>query len=236
MRVVDAATRLFDLMSDADVEFPRHLTSGLGDEDLQALQAFHRVKLPAEVLAFYGAFSLPVYYQQLDCKSNFFDGFGMFSLQLGLLRKYTLNKSIGDFYPLYERRDGWLPFLEDKANYFLLDTAFGNLQDGSCPLLFLPHGGNPELRFRSLTAFFDTMHDWLAEGILHVEDGLLSKSCHARPEQLAEVALLHNSGLTYWQDIVACAGIVQTDLSGLVLANDVDCEPVDNNVSGKIAE
>jgi hypothetical protein len=203
MRVVEAATRLFDLMSDAGLEFPRHLTAGLSDDDLRALQTFHRVKLPEEVLDFYANFSLPVYYQQLDSRSNFFDGFGMFSLQLALLRKYTLNKSIGDFYQSYERRDGWLPFLEDRANYFLLDTAFGNLQDGSCPLLFLPHGGDPELRFGSLTSFFDTIHDWLAEDILRVENGRLSLCREAQPQMLAEVALRHNPDLAYWREFGA---------------------------------
>ncbi|MBU6454619.1 MAG: hypothetical protein KGS72_22810, partial [Cyanobacteria bacterium REEB67] len=126
----------------------------------------------------------------------------MLGLQQALIKKHSLGELAVEFFDDYEGHHGWLPFLDDGDNCFVLDTAHAIGADGACPVLLLFQGGEPEPRFVSLASMFDTMHDWLNEGVLTIDDGHVSSTSKALRARLATVAIRHNPGIEYWQQMV----------------------------------
>ena len=202
MSVVESATRLFSLISADDAHFTRHLLPGLSEAEWQSITTFHRVTMSAEIEHFYRHFNLPAGYQTAEDKPTFYDGYWMLGLQQALIKKHSLSEFAVEFFDDYEGHHGWLPFLDDGDNLFVLDTTHAVGTNGASPVLLLFQGGEPEPRFVSLAAMFDTMHDWLSEGVLTIEDGRLSSTAKALRSRLAAVALRHNPDIEFWQQMV----------------------------------
>ena len=200
MSLVESAGRLFDLMRAGQSRFTPHLLPGLSDVELTGLTSFHRVKLADEVVQFYKHFNLPVDYQYGQDQPTFYNSFWLLGLQQALLEKHSLGELAAEFFDDYAGSDQWLPFLQEDGNYFVLDMA--QAADGQCPVLLLFQGCDPEPRFVSLAAMFDTMHDWLAEGVLHIEAGRISATEQAKRSALGAVALKHNAGIEFWQQMI----------------------------------
>ena len=205
MSVIEAAGKLFDFLAARDTTFTQHLQPGLSRTDIHALVDPLGVVLPEEALQFYEHYSLPKGYQYIPKYPN---GMGQPTFY-GIYWMLSLEDAVEDYkkwvmmeeYQEYEGSRGWLPFLQEDSYYYLLDTAFDS--QSLCPVISLPEAFDPEPEFVSMTAMFETMYDWVNEGVLAVEEGHIAGSYSGDRVKVGQVAVRHNSGIESWERIAA---------------------------------
>ena len=54
-----------------------------------------------------------------------------------------------------------------------------------------------------MTAMFETMYDWVNEGVLAVEEGHIAGSYSGDRVKVGQVAVRHNSGIESWERMAA---------------------------------
>ncbi len=203
MSVVQSATKLFDLLATYDTAFTRHLRPGLSRAEIQALVGSLGVVLPEEALQFYEHFTLPKGYQYGPDQPHFFGIYWMLGLEDAIeqyrVNEYSVNFTAeSEFIPgENEGSSGWFPFLEEDAYFYLLDTS--HAVNGLCPIIHVPEAGGPEPQFVSMAAMFETMYDWIKEGVLAVEEGHLVGAYEGDPVSVGQIAERHNPGIASWR-------------------------------------
>ena len=205
MSVVESAAKLFDFLAARDTTFTRHLQPGLSRAEIHALVKPTGVVLPEEALQFYEYYSLPRGYQYIPKYPN---GMGQPTFY-GIYWMLGLEDAAEDYkkwvtmeeYEEYEGSRGWLPFLQEDAYYYLLDTAFSS--QNLCPVLSLPEAFEPEPAFVSMAAMFETMYDWVNENALAVEEGHLAGAYAGDPVKVGQIAVRHNPGIARWECMAA---------------------------------
>ena len=96
-----------------------------------------------------------------------------------------------------KRSGGWFPFLEAGGDFYLLDTTHAG--DSLCPVIGKLRDGGPQPEFVSMTAMFETMYDWVTEGVLTVKDGHLLGDYEGDPVKVGHIAAWYNPGISSWQ-------------------------------------
>jgi hypothetical protein len=201
--IVEAATRLFDLLAAHDTTFTRHLLPGLSRAEIQALVDPLGVVLSEEAIQFYERYSLPKGYQYGTDQPHFFGIYWMLGLE-DAVEQYQFNE-YSDYFSAEnesfpgenEGSGGWFPFLQEDANFYLLDTF--HTANGLCPIIQVPEAGGPEPKFVSMTAMFETMYDWIKEAALAVEDGHLVGNYEGDRVTVGQIAERHNPGVASWK-------------------------------------
>ena len=213
MDVVEAAGRLFDFLAARDTTFTRHLQPGMSRADIHALVEPLGVVLPEEALQFYEHYSLPKGYQYIP---KYPDGrgqpsfFGMYWM-LGLedaIEQYQLRglkelwvAEAESFPGEYEGAASGVLFLQEEGSFYVLDTF--HTVNGLCPVIDLPREFWPEVVFVSMAAMFETMYDWVNEGVLAVEEGHVAGDYDGDPIKVGQIAVRHNPGIASWERMAA---------------------------------
>lgn len=203
MGVMEAADKLFDLLAAHDMTFTRHLLPGLTRAKIHALVGPLGVVLPEEAIQFYERYSLPKGYQYETDQPHFFSIYWMLGLE-DAVEQYQFNE-YSDYFSAEnesfpgenEGSGGRLPFLQEDANFYLLDTF--HTANGLCPIIHVPEAGGPEREFVSMTAMFETMYDWVTEGALAVREGHLIGKHEGDQVTVGQIAERHNPGIAPWK-------------------------------------
>ncbi|HET8670624.1 MAG TPA: SMI1/KNR4 family protein [Candidatus Saccharimonadales bacterium] len=194
MGVVESASRLFDLLGSRDTTFTKYLKPGLSEDEIRPIIEPTGVELPSEAVAFYSRFNLPKGYQYSPDRPKFFGIYWLLSLE-DAVEQHLFRRSI-DYYE--ERESSWLPLLQEDANFYFLETA--HITGGTCPVTYLSeYEMDPEVRFVSLEAMFDTLYYWAYEGVLEIEDGHIVGEYEGDPVRVAQIAAKINPGVRRWE-------------------------------------
>ncbi len=213
MNVVKAAGRLFDFLAARDTTFTRHLQPGLSRADIHALVDSLGVVLPEETLQFYAHYSLPKGYQYIPKYPNglgqpsFFGIYWMLGLE-DAIDKYR-SRNYSEIFTAEnefisgenEGSSGWFPFLEVHGDTYLLNTF--HAAGGLCPIIHVFRDSGPEPEFTSMTAMFETMYDWVNEGVLAVEEGHVAGDYDGDSVKVGQIAVRHNPGIASWERMAA---------------------------------
>lgn len=209
MGVVEAAGKLFNFLAAQDTTFTRHLQPGLSRAEIHALVDPLGVVLPEEAMQFYEHYSLPKGYQYIPKypdgrgQPTFYGIYWMLGLEDAIepnqLNWFRGNYVVEDeFYPgEHEGVAGWVPFLQEDASFYLLDTFHAS--NSLCPVISMPKAFGPEIAFASMTAMFETMYDWVNEGVLAVEEGHVVGDYDGDSVKVGQVAFRHNPGIASWE-------------------------------------
>jgi len=193
MGIVESASRLFSLLASHDTTFTKYLKSGLSKDEIDNLISPTGVILPIETITFYSHYNLPKGYQYGSDQPTFFGIFWLLSLE-DAIEEYKLRHSSDHF---REQESGWFPLLQEDANFYYLDTA--RTSGDICPIIGGSEYIEPDLVFISLKAMFDTMHSWIQEGVLGIEDGHIAGNYTGDPKRVAEIAARINPGVECWK-------------------------------------
>jgi hypothetical protein len=198
LSVVEAATRLFDLLAAKDDTFTRYLRPGLAEDRIREIVAPAGVELPREAIEFYGRFSLPSGYQHSQDQPTLYGIYWLLGLE-DAVEQYSAQKRDG----LYQSPEevlagsaGWFPLLQEDANFFMLNTA--HTDGGSCAILNVSEYADVRTAFVSMEAMFDTLYHWVVEDALPVEAGHVAGDYEGDPVRVAEIAARFNPGVGLW--------------------------------------
>ena len=198
MGVVEAASRLFDLLAENDDTFTRHLRPGMPEDEIRRLVMPVGVELPREAIDFYSRFSLPPGYQHSEDQPTLYGIYWLLALE-DAVEQYGVQKEAG----LYQSPEevlaggaGWFPLLQEDANFYMLNTA--HVADGACAVLHASEYSDVRTAFVSMEAMFDTLYHWVAEGALPIEAGHVAGDYEGDPVHVAEIAARFNPGVGLW--------------------------------------
>jgi hypothetical protein len=198
LSVVEAATRLFDLLAAKDDTFTRYLRPGLAEDRIREIVAPAGVELPREAIEFYGRFSLPSGYQHSEDQPTLYGIYWLLGLE-DAVEQYSAQKRDGSYQSPEEvlaGSAGWFPLLQEEANFFMLNTA--HTDGGSCAILNVSEYADVRTAFVSMEAMFDTLYHWVVEGALPVEAGHVAGDYEGDPVRVAEIAARFNPGVGLW--------------------------------------
>jgi hypothetical protein len=196
--VVETASRLFDLLTEKDDTFTRHLRPGLPEDEIRRLVMPVGVDLPREAIDFYSRFGLPPGYQYSEDQPTLYGIYWLLGLE-DAVDQYRVLKETGLHSPDEERlagSAGWFPFLQEDANFYMLNTA--RVAEGACAILDVSEYGDLRTAFVSMEAMFDTLYHWVVEGALPVEAGHVAGDYEGDPVRVAEIAARFNPGVGLW--------------------------------------
>jgi hypothetical protein len=193
MGVIESASRLLDLLASSDTTFTKCLKPGLSENEIRHIIEPIGVEPPGEVVAFYSHFNLPAGYQYSPDQPTFFGIYWLLSLE-DAVEQYKIRCSSEYF---EEQVSGWLPLLQEDANFYLLDTA--HRTGDTCPIIYLPEYDGPEVTFVSLEAMFDTLYYWVQDGVLEIESGHVAGDYEGDPVGVARIAARINPGVERWE-------------------------------------
>lgn len=199
MGVIEAATRLFDLLASRDDTFTKYLIPGLPKEEIARLVAPTGVQLPEEAVEFYSRFNLPKEYAYSQDQPWFYGIHWMLGLEDAVNEILNSRRELWEeFFPVEQYPDslGWFPLLQEDANLYVLDTV--NAVSGRCPVLHFSEYDDPHPAFVSLEAMFDTLYHWVHEDVLGVEHGGVAGSYKGDLRRVVEIANRVNPGIGYW--------------------------------------
>jgi hypothetical protein len=198
VRVVESATRLFELLAAKDDTFTRYLRPGLAEDRIREIMAPTGLVLPQEAMEFYGRFSLPRGYQYSDDQPTLYGIYWLLGLE-DAAEQYVAQKEDGLYQSADEVLDGaagWFPLLQEDANFYMLNTA--QIADGACAVLDVSEYDDVRTAFVSMEAMFDTLYHWVAEGALPVERGHVAGDYEGDPVRVSEIAARFNPGVGRW--------------------------------------
>lgn len=202
MGVIEAASRLFELLRQTDDTFVRHLRTGLPEPVIAQILKPTGVTLPREAMGFYGHFSLPPGYQfGEDEEIALYDIYSLLALE-DAAREYRGMQKIDELMrdmvdaDVFVDRAGWFPLLQMDSNFYVLDTL--RAANGICPVLDADEYEDGDVAFVSLEAFFDTLYHWVREGVLPIEEGHVAGAHEGNPDRVAEIARRFNPGVSRW--------------------------------------
>jgi hypothetical protein len=198
LSVVEAASRLFDLLATKDDTFTKYLRPGLPEDRIREIVAPTGVELPPEAIEFYRRFSLPAGYQCSEDQPSLYGIYWLLGLE-DAVEQYGVQKEAG----LYQSPEevlaggaGWFPLLQEDANFYMLNTA--RVAEGACAILDVSEYTDVRTAFVSMEAMFDTLYHWVVEGALPVEAGHVAGAYEGDPVQVAEIAARFNPGVGLW--------------------------------------
>jgi hypothetical protein len=196
--VVEAATRLFDLLAEKDGTFTRYLRPGLPEDEIRRIVAPLGMELPREAIDFYGRFSVPPGYQHSEDQPTLYGIYWLLSLE-DAVEQYTareLDQAYSSPEEVLAGSAGWFPLLQEDANFFMLNTAHAD--GGSCAILNVSEYADVRTAFVSMEAMFDTLYHWVVEGALPVEAGHVAGDYEGDPVRVSEIAARFNPGVGLW--------------------------------------
>lgn len=196
MEIQIAASRLFTLMADANLNFTNYLVPGLPKEQVDAILSVLDFTLPTEAREFYENFGFQAHYQYEASEPTFFGSYWILNLQEAVDKYLESRDFFNEFYLEYPNRFGWFPFLTDDSCNYYLDTA--NAESGACPIIQVVHGGEPIVTFSSLTKMFETFYRWLHEEALCIEDGSLQVPYDGNRKLVGLIARTCNPDVELW--------------------------------------
>jgi hypothetical protein len=198
LSVVEAASRLFDLLAETDDTFTRHLRPGMPEDEIRRLVMPMGVDLPREAIDFYSRFSLPPGYHQSEDQPTLYGIYWLLGLE-DAIEQYAAQKREGRYQSSEEvlaGGAGWFPLLQEDANFYMLNTA--HTDGGSCAILNVSEYADVRTAFVSMEAMFDTLYHWVHEGALPVEAGHVAGDYEGDHVRVAEIAARFNPGLGLW--------------------------------------
>ena len=198
MGVIESASRLFELLSSRDHTFTKYLTAGLPEQEIERLVEPTGIRLPAETSEFYRQFGVVKDHASREDQPKFYGGHWLLSLEEAVNELADWREIWYQFAP--EERDprdvGWLPFLQEDANLYVLDTV--STVEGRCTVLEFGEYDGPKPAFVSLEAMFDTLYHWVNEGVLKIENGGVAGYFEGDARRVVEIAARINPGLDFW--------------------------------------
>jgi hypothetical protein len=193
MGVIKSASRLFDLLSSQDTTFTKYLGKGLSKETINSIIMPTGIVLPYEIFEFYSTFSLPSGYQYQPDSPTFFGIFWMLGLADAVKEYISRRKS--EY--IKENEIGWFPILQEDPNFYYFDTEKTN--GNVCPIIGGSEYIEPAPVFISLQAMFDTMYEWVSEGVLRIENGHIEGEYKGDLKKVANIAARNNPGIERWR-------------------------------------
>jgi hypothetical protein len=193
MGVIESASRLFEVLGSHDSTFTKYLIKGLSKEAIESIILPTGIILPNEIIEFYSHYNLPSGYQYEPDHPTLFGIFWMLGFEDAVKEYNSRRKS--DYYR--ENEKGWFPILQEDPNYYYLDTE--KINGNVCPIIGSSEYINPAPIFVSLQAMFDTMFEWVNEGILRIEKGHIEGEYKGDLKKVAIIAARNNPDVDRWK-------------------------------------
>ena len=181
-------------MAAKNPKFTRHLQLGLSREQVAEITASVTLQPPAEVLDFYSYFNFPKRYMYGADQPSFYDIYPLLGLE-DAVESWHFRRTLG-FYRDYELK--WFPFLQMEGKAYLVDCVPSDTGHHQIIDEFI--ACTTEVKFLSLTAMFNTLYDWVHEGVLSAESGCIAGDYTGDQQRVREIALRHNPGIEHWEN------------------------------------